>query len=114
MEVQVCLTDATNEEIVELARWLSEENQLRGRVRTASRAIGDTELGSYTELLTVVLGSGGAGTVLASSLKVWLQTRRTKAKITIKSRNRSVTLDIESVEEVTPLLEEILKTPDDE
>jgi hypothetical protein len=114
LEAQIWLTDGTSEEIGALAEWLVGENQLRGRVRTDRGPVGDTELGFSTELLTVMLGTGGAGTVLASSLKTWLQTRRTKAKITVKSRGRSVTLDIETVDEVTPLLEEILKTPDDD
>lgn len=59
--------------------------------------------------LGVALGAGGAGTVLASSLKTWLVTRRTTAKITVESAGRSVTLDIQTAAEVAPLLEQILK-----
>jgi hypothetical protein len=72
----------------------------------------ETELGSVLELLTVALGSGGAGTMLASSLKTWLLTRRTTAKIIVKSAGRSVTLDVQNAGDVAPLLEQILKAND--
>ena len=52
--------------------------------------------------------------MLASSLKTWLVTRRTTAKITVESAGRSVTLDIQTVGEVAPLLEQILKAGDDD
>lgn len=51
--------------------------------------------------------------MLASSLKTWLQTRTTTAKIIVECAGRSVTLDIRTAAEVTPLLEQILKAGDD-
>jgi hypothetical protein len=113
VEARIWLTGGTSEETGALAEWLTSEEQLRGCVHAESAAIGETELGSPTELLTVILGTGGAGTALASSLKTWLLTRKTKAKITVEYGDHSVTLDIESVDEVTPLLTEILKSPND-
>ena len=65
------------------------------------------------ELLSVALGAGGAGTVLASSLKIWLLTRRTTAKITVKYAGRCVALDIQTAADVAPLLEQVLKAADD-
>jgi hypothetical protein len=109
MDAHIRITDDTVDELAALGVWLGDEDELRGRVRTVHSPISGTELGSMTELLTVVLGTGGAGTVLVSSLKTWLQTRRTTAKITVESGGRSVTLDIQTVDEVTPLLEQILK-----
>lgn len=113
MDAQIWITGGSGEEIAALAEWLGGEDELRGRVRAVHGLIGDTELGSVTELLTVALRAGGAGTVLASSLKTWLVTRRTAAKITVKSAGRSVTFDIETLGEVAPLLEQILKVGDD-
>jgi len=52
--------------------------------------------------------------VLASSLITWLQTRRTIAKITVESAGRSITLDIQTVGEVAPLLRHILSAGDDD
>ena len=56
---------------------------------------------------------GGAGTVLASSLKTWLQTRRTSVKITVESAGRTVTLNLQTVGEVAPLIEQVLQAGDD-
>jgi Effector Associated Constant Component 1 len=114
MDAQIRITGGTGEELAALGEWLGGEDELRGRVRTVHGPVGDTELGSITELLTVALGTGGAGTVLASSLKTWLVTRRTTAKITVESAGRSVTLNIQTAGEVGPLLEQILKVGDDD
>jgi hypothetical protein len=114
MNAQIRITGGTGEELAALGEWLGGEDELRGRVRTVHGPVGDTELGSITELLTVALGTGGAGTVLASSLKTWLVTRRTTAKITVGSAGRSVTLNIQTAGEVGPLLEQILKVGDDD
>ena len=113
MDAQIRITGGTGEELAALGEWLGGEDELRGRVRTVHAPIGKTELGSITDLLTVALGTGGAGTVLASSLKTWLVTRRTTAKITVESAGRSVTLDIQTLDAVAPLLDQILKADDD-
>jgi hypothetical protein len=113
MDAQIWIVGGADGELAALGEWLQGEDELRGRIHTTHGAIGETELGSVVELLTVALGAGGAGTVLASSLKTWLMTRKTIAKITVKSGSRSVTLDIQTVDEVAPLLEQILKAGDD-
>ena len=64
-------------------------------------------------MTTGALSAGDAGTVLASSLNTWLVTRKTTAKITVESAGRSVTLDIQTVGEGAPLLEQIHKASDD-
>jgi Effector Associated Constant Component 1 len=112
MDAEVRIVGGTDRELAALSEWLQGEDELRGKVRTIHRAISETELGSVLELLTVALGSGGAGTVLASSLKTWLLTRRTTAKIIVKSAGRSVTLDVQNAGDVAPLLEQILKAND--
>jgi Effector Associated Constant Component 1 len=114
MDAQIRIAGGAYGELAALSEWLQGENELRGRIRTVHGAIGETELGPTMELLTVALGAGGAGTVLASSLRTWLLTRKTTAKIVVKSGGRSVTLDIQTVDEVGPLLEQVLKANDDE
>jgi hypothetical protein len=113
MNAQIRIVGDVGGELAALGEWLQGEDELRGRIRTVHSAIGETELGPVVELLTVALGTGGAGTVLASSLKTWLLTRRTTAKIIVKSAGRSVTLDIQNAGEVAPLLEQILKAADE-
>jgi hypothetical protein len=97
-----------------LAEWLAAEREFRGAVRTVSSPIGETQLGAVTEMITVALGSGGAGSVLASSLITWLRSRPTRAKLLVKSGGRSVELDILTLDDVRPLLEQVLGAVADE
>jgi hypothetical protein len=102
-------------EIVEsLAGWLASERELRGAVRTVSGPMKETQLGVATEMITVALGSGGAGTVLASSLVTWLKARTTAAKLTVKSGDRLVELEIRTLKDVQPLLEQMLDAAGDD
>lgn len=113
MDAYIRVEGGSSDEVAALGEWLQDENELRGRIRAVRSAIGETELGPVIELLTVALGAGGAGTVLASSLKTWLQTRRTTAKISVEAGGRSVTMDIQTLGDVGPLLEQILRAGDD-
>jgi hypothetical protein len=113
MDAQIKITGGTGGELADLGEWLGDEDELRGRVRAVRGPAGLTDLGPVVELLSVALGAGGAGTVLASSLKTWLITRRTTAKITVESAGRSVTLDIQTAADVAPLLEQVLKAAGD-
>lgn len=112
MDAQIQIAGGADGDLAALSEWLQSEDELRGQVHAVHGAIGETELGPVVELLTVTLGTGGAGTILVSSLKTWLMTRRTSAKITVKAGGRSVTLDIQTTDEVAPLLEQILKAGD--
>jgi len=114
MEIRVRIASGSIEELTALREWLNNEDELRGRCRLVRAPIGSNELGSIPELLTVALSAGGAGTVLASSLITWLQTRKTTAKITVEADGRSVSLDIETVRDVGPVLQQILKVSDDQ
>jgi hypothetical protein len=114
MDVKIRITGGTGDDLIALGKWLGDEDELRGRVRAVRGPIGETELGLAVEALTIALGAGGAGTVLASSLKTWLMTRQTRAKITVESADRSVTLDIETVADVAPVLAQILRVSNDD
>jgi membrane-associated two-gene conflict system component 1 (EACC1) len=113
VDTHIRITGGTGDELVDLGEWLSSEDELRGRIRTVTTPITKTELGSLPELLTVALGAGGAGTVLASSMKTWLMTRRTSATITVEADDRRISLDIHTLEQVAPLLDQILNASDD-
>lgn len=113
MDAQIRITGGTGAELINLREWLGGEDELRGRVRTVTTPIANTELGSLPELLTVALGAGGAGTVLASSMKTWLKTRRTSATITVEADGRRISLDIHTLDQVAPLLDQILHAGDD-
>lgn len=107
MDVQIHAEDT--EDLTALRSWLSQEDELRGRVRSVDAPIGDGTLGALPELLTVALGAGGAGTVLASSLKTWLLTRRKTAKLTVETEGRTISLDIATVDDIAPLLQQLFE-----
>jgi Effector Associated Constant Component 1 len=114
MDAFIRVEGVSSDDLAALGEWLNDESELRGHCHMIHSSINDTDLGSIPELLNVALGAGGAGTILASSLITWLKTRRTTAKITVESAGRSVTLDIETVNEVAPLLEQILHIGDND
>ena len=80
MDVRIRITGDSGDDLAALVEWLQGENELRGRIHAARADIGETDLGSVVELLTVALGTGGAGTVLASSLRTWLLARSASGK----------------------------------
>lgn len=110
VDASIRVLDGDADVVGSLAQWLASERDLRGAVRTIPSPIAETQLGAVTDTITVALGSGGAGSVLASSLITWLRTRRTHARFLIESRGRSVELDIHTLEDVRPLLEQLLGT----
>lgn len=67
-----------------LADWLSHEDALRGRVRPARQPPQPGQMGGVLELLTVSLGSGGAGAMLVRSICAWLGQRRTQVSVSLK------------------------------
>lgn len=80
----------------DLRRWLADEAELRGRVRTASGVGEAGDLGLPAEVLTVALGAGGAVTVLAASLRVWFaQPKRADVRLKLKALDGS-TLEIDA------------------
>lgn len=113
MDVRIKVEGGDVDDIAALYAWLCDERELRRGVRMAGTAIGAEQLGSLPEVVSVAVGAGGAGTVLASSLITWLQSRRTVAKITVESGGRSVTLEIGTVQDIRPLLEQVLQFDDD-
>jgi Effector Associated Constant Component 1 len=108
MDASIRVIGGDIEVVQSLANWLASERELRGAVRTVRGPTGETQLGAVTEMITVALGSGGAGTVLASSLITWLKVRPTSARLRIKTGDRLVELDIRTLGDVQPLLEQML------
>jgi hypothetical protein len=67
-----------------LADWLNGEDALRGRVRAVRTVPGPGEMGAVIEVLSVALGSGGAGAVLVRSMCTWLARRDSVVSVTVK------------------------------
>jgi hypothetical protein len=111
-EIRVIDDDGNGLAANDLAEWLKHEEKLRGRVRIVRGPTGDPHLSSLPELLTVALGAGGAGTVLASSITTWLLTRRSHAKVEVNAKEHKVVLELKTVEQLAPLLRQILEPSD--
>ena len=112
MDAQIQILGGTDGDFVALGEWLQGEDELRGRIRAIYGAIGETELGPVVELMTVALGAGGAGTVLASSLKTWVLARQPRRSSLSRAVGRSLWIS-RRAGKVAPLLEQILKAADD-
>lgn len=95
-------------ELIALTTWLRSQRDLQGRVHPRVRPPGPHELGGAVELLTVALGSGGAGLALARALTAWLINRHSDVSITVTTETGSVTLEAKRVGDPLPLLREVL------
>ncbi|WP_327323418.1 hypothetical protein OG735_13520 [Streptomyces sp. NBC_01210] len=74
--------------LVEFRDWLSEEPQLRGRVRVPASVPRPGDLGSWSDTLVVAVGAGGALTPLARALAVYLrQPRRSTVRVKVVERD---------------------------
>jgi hypothetical protein len=76
----------TEEDLRSLAKWLRDEDALRGRVSLADRPIAVGEMGGVLDAVVVVLTSSTAGQ-LVSSVFGWLGRRREAASVVLKARN---------------------------
>ena len=78
------LVEVPPELLPSLADWLNSEDALRGRVRVIRPAPEPGKMGTAVELLSVALGSGGAGAVLVRSISAWLTQRRSEVSVSLK------------------------------
>jgi hypothetical protein len=94
VEIRISVADGDLADLESLDDWLRGEPELAGRVNAVSNPPTRGHLGALTEVLTVALGSGGAITVLAASLKGWLSLpRRSDVTVTIdRADGSSVTI----------------------
>ncbi|MEU0502025.1 hypothetical protein [Nocardia sp. NPDC005998] len=83
VQLRVAGSHDPHRELVSLRDWTSRESLLRGRVRAEHQPIRPGEMGALEEVLIVALGGGGAATVLARSVSVWLQQRRSELRVEV-------------------------------
>lgn len=85
MTVRISLAGGGQADLESLVDWLRRERELAGRIEFAPTMMREGELGAPTEALVVAVGSGGAVSVLAASLKAWLSLpRRSDVQIRIQ------------------------------
>lgn len=80
-------------DLLSLHDWLRDEDNLRGtRVEWRSVPPEPGDMG-LTDLLTVTLGAGGAGAVMARSISVWIRHRSSDLKLKITVGDQTVEVD---------------------
>lgn len=84
MRIAITSEDGDSGALRELRRWLSEEPELRGRIRphTPGPLRPDT-MGLEADALLALLAPGGVAAVFAGALVAWVQTRRGDQTITV-------------------------------
>lgn len=95
------------EVLEELASWLAQESELRGRVTRRNGPPSPGTLGA-SDLLVVAMESGGVLSVLAASLKAFLSLpRRSDISIVLKSKDgTSLEIDAKRVSNPELLIRE--------
>ncbi len=81
--LEISGSDDVQAEFGALQRWLADEDEFRGRVKAENAPLRPGQMGGLVEALTVAVASGGALSVLAGSVSVWLQQRRSKLTVKI-------------------------------
>ncbi|MCA1655914.1 MAG: hypothetical protein LC635_05655 [Pseudonocardiaceae bacterium] len=78
--IRLDTADGSDEELRRLARWLSDEDELRGRVDLAHEPVRPGQMGGTADAVVVLLTSGTAS-ALVSSLFAWLGHRREVSRV---------------------------------
>jgi hypothetical protein len=115
-EVFLSVDDGELTDLQSLLEWLRQEPELRGQLTTRARPPNVGEMGPVTDVVVVAAGSGGALTVLATSLRTWLaQPRRSDVRIKVRSANgRTVEVDAKRISDVEALVRAALGPNDEE
>jgi hypothetical protein len=89
MEVWLSVAENGNvSDLESLHDWLQQDSAFSGRVSFRAPQPSPTELGTLVDVLTVAVGTGGAVSILASSIKAWLTLpRRSDIRIRIHSQD---------------------------
>lgn len=108
VEIRVTADGDPMGELISLTTWLRSQRPLQGRVEAVRRPPGPEELGGAIELLSIAVGSGGMGVVLARALTTWLTNRHSDVSITVTIGETTVKVEAKRVDEALPLLQEVL------
>jgi hypothetical protein len=97
------------EDLRSLARWLRDEDALRGRVSLAEHPVAPGQMGGVLDSVVLVLTSATAGK-LVTSLFGWLGHRRDATAVVLKARNAhgaEIELNCGSATDATTVLAEL-------
>jgi hypothetical protein len=108
------ISDGSAAELDDLREWLHHEPEFRAEITVVENRPRSGELGPITDALSIAVGSGGALTALATSLRAYFaQPKRADLRVTIRSGDgRSFVLDAKRVEHVEALLRTVVDQVD--
>ena len=112
MLATIALVEGDAAELNSLYTWLQRDDEFRGRVEAVPNRSKPGEMGGVTEMLTVAVGSGGAGAVLAGTLSAWVSSRRAKisVELAIDDTTRRVEIDAANAKTAVQLLRTAIET----
>jgi hypothetical protein len=113
MDVSIRLEQSDASALSDLKNWLSQEDELRGRVDRVLVTPRTGAMGALSDTLTVAVGSGGAATVLASAVHTWLKSRHSDLTIWVRGPGGEVVVEGKGVD-AAAVLRQVLGTPDAE
>ena len=100
--------EVPQDDLFALTDWLGNEETLRGRVRPVRQVPEPGQMGTMVDVLTVALGTGGAGVALVRSLCTWLTQRRADVTVIIKAPDgRRVQVDVRRARDPESLIREV-------
>lgn len=108
--------DGSEDDLRPLAKWLRDEDELRGRVTLVESPIAPGQMGAVLDTIEVVLTSGTA-TTLVTSVFAWLTHRKATSKVSLKihtKRGDDVTLTCGSSDDAQAVLFTVRKILDGE
>jgi hypothetical protein len=106
MDARITVDGEAGEGYRELVEWLRCEPELRGRVQEIRRPSGTEAMGLPIELVVSGLGSG-ALTVVARSVRTWLEHRRSDVEIEVETDRGRVTLSVTDAKDPEGLLRKL-------
>jgi hypothetical protein len=111
IETRIKAIGGESADLGSLYDWLRNEDGLRGCVRFARAPFGAEEMGAAQDAIVVAAGSGGALTVLASALPVWLRQRRgsqVKIEITVPALGVRLLVETDRAHDAERALQQLL------
>jgi hypothetical protein len=108
ISIQAETDSEESDESLSLYHWLRRETLADITVEWSRPEVVPGHMGTLGEIIIIGVGSGGAITVLARSVSVWLQTRRADITLKIKHRGRSYEVNGRRVQDPTAIIREIV------
>lgn len=107
MELRVTLAGDDEQDLESLIGWLRRERIPSMLVEAAPNEIPAGQMGSISDALLVTV-TPEAIAALAGALAVWLRTRRTEIRLTVRRGERETTLDAKGLKDSEAVIREVL------